>query len=332
MPHPGDCNILLGSPRWATLLLSAALMASAAANAQDVPDAAVRDQWFTGSLEAPSPALSKAGAIAVEPYVIYTTTTGAYDAGWSQHGVVDGRDTVRAIASLSYGITDRLTLHASPTVSHAWNNEAGSSGVGDLPVELKYRFNDENKKTGWPSVTLALGVTLPIGRYDHLSSSVDGIGSGAYTLKEGLLFQSLFDTPGNHPVRLRFYAAGFEPLDHVSVRDLSTFGTANGFRGTAMPGFAAQFGIGAGYALDQQWVLALDLVQDCGNGYRLSGTDALDRAVQTHSANSARLSIAPAVEFNWSSKVGVIIGVEFSATGRNTASYVAPQIALSVAL
>jgi hypothetical protein len=37
------------------------------------------------------------------------------------------------------------------------------------------------------------------------------------------------------------------------------------------------------------------------------------------------------VEYNWSDNVGVIAGVEFSAAGRNTSSYVAPQIALAMA-
>ena len=31
-------------------------------------DDTVQDQWFTGSLESPSPALTKAGTVAVEPY------------------------------------------------------------------------------------------------------------------------------------------------------------------------------------------------------------------------------------------------------------------------
>ena len=47
--------------------------------AQVVPgDAAVQAQWFTGSLEAPSPALPKAGILAIEPCVIYTNNTGGY--------------------------------------------------------------------------------------------------------------------------------------------------------------------------------------------------------------------------------------------------------------
>jgi hypothetical protein len=155
------------------------------------------------------------------------------------------------------------------------------------------------------------------------------LGSGAYTAKEGLLFQSLFDTWGHHPMRLRLYGAAFEPIAKVSVHDLSVYGTDQGFHGQATPGFAAEIGLGAGYGLDQRWVLALDLVQNYSNGFRLSGTDMAGNLVSTHATSSSRFAVAPAVEYNWSDNVGIIVGVEFSAAGRNTSSYIAPQIALS---
>ncbi|MDY7524537.1 hypothetical protein [Sphingomonas sp. 10B4] len=51
-----------------------------AACAQTVPgDVAVQDQWFTGTLEAPSPALPKADLLVVKPFVIFTRTDGSYD-------------------------------------------------------------------------------------------------------------------------------------------------------------------------------------------------------------------------------------------------------------
>ena len=57
-------------------LLAAGVSATASAQVPGAP--AVQAQWFTGSLEAPSPALPKAGMLAIEPYVIYQVNTGAY--------------------------------------------------------------------------------------------------------------------------------------------------------------------------------------------------------------------------------------------------------------
>lgn len=41
------------------------------------------------------------------------------------------------------------------------------------------------------------------------------------------------------------------------------------------------------------------------------------------------VALAPGIEYNWSSHMGLIVGVELSAAGRNTPAYVAPQIAVS---
>ena len=317
-------------PVW-LLALAAAIGPLSCASAQEVAgDAAVQSQWFTGSLEAPSPALPKTGILAVEPYFVLQSNTGSYDASGVHHSVVNDINQVESVTAVKYALTDRLTVQALPSASIAWNSQNSYSGIGDLPVEFEYRFNDENNKTGWPSITAALGVTIPTGNYEHLHNALSGFGSGAYTLKEGLLFQSLFDTWGHHPVRLRLYGAAYEAAAKVTVQDISVYGTDTGFHGQASPGFSSTVGIGAGYGLDQRWVLALDLVQNYGAGFHLRGSDIADHPVNTDSASSARFALAPAVEYNWSDRIGIIAGVEFSAAGRNTSSYAAPQIALSM--
>jgi hypothetical protein len=299
--------------------------------AQVVPgDAAVQDQWFTGSLEAPSPALPKAGILAVEPYAIYTNNTGAYGDGWRHYAVQNDVDSVESLTVLKYALTGRLSVEALPSFAHAWDGQSAFSGLGDLPTELEYRFNDENNKTGAPSVTAALGLSFPTGQYERLRTPLDGLGSGAYTLKEGLLFQSLFATQNNHPVRVRVYGAAFEALQNVSLQDISVYGTGSGFRGHVSPGVSEELGIGAGYGLDQRWVLAFDLVGNHAAGFDLHGTEA-GSFTQVSGATSSSVSVAPAVEYNWSGSIGVIAGLEFSVAGRNTPSYVAPQVALSMA-
>jgi hypothetical protein len=301
------------------------------AGAQVVPgDAAVRAQWFTGSLEAPSPAFPKAGIFAVEPYFIYTHNTGGYDDNRTRQSVADAGAQSAAVILLKYALTDRISIQAIPLVAHSWNDESSSNGVGDLPVEIEYRFNDENDRTGFPSVTASLGVNLPIGHYDRLRSPLDGLGNGAYTVKEGLLAQSLFDTWGHHPVRIRLYGAAYETLSDVSVIGQSVYGTSDGFSGRATRRFSSQLGVGAGYALDQQWVLAFDLVQRFGNGFHLQGTNIGPASVNVSTSGNSSTSVATAVEYNFSGSIGVIAGVEFSVAGRNASSYVAPQIAISM--
>jgi hypothetical protein len=317
------------------LVCAAVVCISGAASSQVVPgDAAVQAQWFTGSLEAPSPALPKAGIFATEPYFIYSSSTGSYDNGGTHHSTGNDGNQFQTIVLLKYALTDRISIQAIPSVVQSWNKQSSGTGIGDLPVEVDYRFNDENNMTGFPSVTASFGVNLPIGHYERLHSSLkglDGLGSGSYTLKQGLLAQSLFDTWGHHPVRLRFYAEAFEPVAHVPVQGVSVYGTDQAFSGHATPGFASVLGIGGGIGLDQQWVLALDLVQHFSSGFNLLGTEVGGPLMNTKSPGSARTAVAPAVEYNLSSTLGIIAGVKFSVAGRNNGSYVAPQIAMSMA-
>jgi hypothetical protein len=301
-------------------------------SAQVVPgDAAVQNQWFTGSLEAPSPALPKAGILAIEPYLIYTGNTGAYDDDWQHHGVAHDSSQVESVTVLKYALTDRLSVEALPAFAHSWVEYSSFTGLADLPTELEYRFNDENNQTGAPSVTAALGLGIPTGQYQRLRTSTDGLGSGAYTLKEGLLLQSLFDTTDDHPVRLRFYGAVFEAVGRVTIQGISVYGTDPGFRGHVTPGLAEEVGIGAGYGLDQRWVLAFDVVGNRTQGFDLHGTEGNGSSAHVAGSTSSSVALAPAIEYNWSGNIGVIAGIELSAAGRNTASYVAPQIALSMA-
>ena len=49
-----------------------------------------------------------------------------------------------------------------------------------------------------------------------------------------------------------------------------------------------------------------------------------------NSGSSESLGFAPAVEYNWSSKVGVIFGAKWVNDGRNTAAVVIPVVAINV--
>jgi hypothetical protein len=305
-----------------------AAAAGMAANAQQ-PGGAAASQWFTGPLVAPSPALSAAGGFEIEPYLVYTGNTGSYAANWSHHSGAHDLNEAQSETLVEYGITDRLSIQAVPSFGALWNGQDSSFGSGDLPVELKYRFADQNVATGAPSVTVFLGMSFPLGEYDRLTIPSVGQGSGAFTVKEGVLLQSLFDTCGDHPLRLRLYADAFEPIAEAQIHDVSVYGTAQGFHGHATPGFATDTGLGVEYGLSQRWVLALDLVENYANTTLVSG--AVGSAAVTTSKDPASIafSVAPAVEYNFSGSVGIIVGVQFSVAGRNTASYVAPQIALS---
>ncbi len=313
------------------VLLIMALATATGAAAQQPVDAASR-QWFTGSLYAVSPALSHAGALAIEPYAIYSRNTGSFDAAGNHLPRTDGTDAAILLTVVKYGLTDRLTIATTPAFTHSWNDLRSStgSGFGDLPIELEYRLQDGVIATGAPSITASIGTRLPTGAYDHLHNPLNGRGSGAWSARAGILAQSLFNTGDNVAMRVRVYGSVSMPVASVSVHDASVYGTEAGFVGRVLPGASAEVGMSVGYALNQRWVLALDLLYDTSPGFAVNGTRADGRWGQTRSASSSSFAIAPAVEYSWSADAGIIAGVAFSAAGRNSASYVAPQIAISL--
>jgi hypothetical protein len=315
-----------------SLMLGLAIAAGCchAASAQtQAGDTVVQDQWFTGTLEAPSPALPKAGLLVIKPFAIFSRTDGTYDTKGDFHSA-SGSDTYKSVVLMKYGITDRLSVQALPTLAHLDGGATHYSGIGDLPLEAEYRINDENKRTGFPSVTLAAGLNLPTGKADDLKTTLSGFGTGSVMLKEQVLFESLFDTPGGHPMRLRAYAAAYQPLGTASISNISVYGTRQGFTGRVDSGASVVLGFGGGYAFDQRWVVAMDLVYKSAHGFTLDGVDPVTGAVHSTSGRRLTTSFAPALEYNLSGHLGIIAGVDFSIAGRNSASYCAPQIAVSM--
>jgi hypothetical protein len=77
--------------------------------------------------------------------------------------------------------------------------------------------------------------------------------------------------------------------------------------------------------------LAFDVVQNYADGTHLTGTIVAGNFVNLHASSSVSFALAPAIEYNLTSNVGLIAGVEFPVAGRNISSYIAPQIALTVA-
>jgi hypothetical protein len=303
---------------------------SQAAHAQAAHgDVAVQDQWFTGTLEAPSPALPKAGLLVIKPFAIFTRTDGSYDTQ-GVYRSTSPNDNFKTVVLMKYAITDRLSIQALPSIAHVDGGNSHYTGVGDLPIEAEYRLADENTTTGLPSVTVAAGLNVPTGQYDALQTSLSGFGSGALTLKEQILLQSVFDTPGGHPMRLRAYAAAYQPLGTASVDGISVYGTGRGFAGSVHPGASVVLGVGGGFAFDQRFVVAMDLVYKSAHGFALDGSDPVDGRIHSRSKRRSTTSFAPALEYNVSGRLGVIAGVDFSIAGRNSASYYAPQIAVSM--
>lgn len=301
------------------------LLLTGTAHAQDASAALLHGQWWTGPLLAPSPAVFAQGILGIEPYFLDKRGAGSFDNNGILHSLPRGTDQFRSFTSLQYGVTDNLSVQLVPSFAHAVNDE-GATGVADLPVRVKYRWDRGGDELWLPAVVTTVGLNLPVGAYQRLKSAADGFGTGAYTASAQILLQSLFLT-GGHANRMRLWATFNAPLGSVTLHGITSYGTDANFSGWAVPGRAGEVGLADEFALDQRWVLALDVVEDLSKATHLH-----DGALPIANLTSESLSLAPAVEYNISRSLGVIAGAEFTLMGRNAASAVIPQVAVNMFL
>ena len=318
--------------RWATgagwpgrclALLFALLAGIGAAVAQDAdpPRQSLDDAWWTGPMLANSAETLPQGHMLIEPYFYDVASKGA--------------DAFGSRAYVLYGLTDRLTVGLIPIIGYnRVSNGPSSSGIGfgDQIVQAQYRLTRFHEGSWLPTLAVQLQETLPTGRYDNLARASDGMGGGAWATTLGLNAQSYFWMPNGRLLRVRLNLTRTFNGD-ADVTGASVYGTASGFRGTARPGDAFYIGTSFEYSVTRRWVLAMDLFRSYGAATRVDGStdpvDALPVPVHLQAGSSDVYGYAPAVEYSFSSSLGVLLGARVIVGGHNATRSVTPAIAIN---
>jgi len=318
--------------RWVLLLCSVlgiALPLQAAypqtvGDATPAPRQSLDDAWWTGPMLANSAATLPRGHVLVEPYLYDVRSAHANGYG--------------SLTYLLYGLTDRLTIGLVPVLGY--NRVDGgpdSSGVGfgDVSVQAQYRLTQFHEGSWLPTISLQLQETLPTGKYDRLGDRpADGLGGGARTTTLQVNTQTYFWLANGRILRMRFNVAqSFSGT--ADVADVSVYGTPEGFRGTAQPGRSFLVNAAWEYSLSQRWVLAFDLTYRHSHSTRVRGNVTLpgdapgSSPLRRDSGTSAAFGFAPAIEYNWSARVGMLVGVRVITGGHATATTITPAVALN---
>ncbi|MEO7054923.1 MAG: transporter [Rhizomicrobium sp.] len=286
-----------------------------AQEARQSPD----DAWWTGPVVAYSARSLPQGHMLIEPYL--------YD--------VAGRhtDSFHSFTYFLYGATDRLTVGFAPDI--AFNSVRGgpdTSGVhlGDTTLRAQYMLTVMDMERTIPDLALAVLQNLPTGKYDHLGRGSDGFGSGSYATTLALYSQMAWWMPGGRLLRTRLNLS--ETLSpYVPVAGASVYGTASDFLGRAQPGNQFAGVVAFEYSVTRNWVLALDLIYNHGNATFARGF-AAGNFEQSNSGSSDGYGFTPAVEYNWTSDLGVIAGVRIFPDSHNSKATVTPVVAINYVL
>jgi hypothetical protein len=293
------------------------------AMAEDLPSAPSRarqstdDAWWTGPLLANSANTLPRGHFLVEPYV--------YDIISAHTHALGSR------AYVFYGLADRFTVGVIPIIGY---NKVGtgtsSAGVqfGDFTVLGQYRLTKFREGRWVPTTAIMLQQTFPTGKYDRLGTRVsDGLGSGAYATTIALNTQTYFWMPTGRILRMRFDVS--EVFSAAApVKDVSVYGTTENFRGHAMPGNVLVADAAWEYSKTRNWVWALDAFYQRSGNTAVSGTQA-GKPLRFSTGTSWSYGFAPAVEYNLTSNLGVIIGARVAAPGHNSSFSIAPVMAVN---
>jgi len=325
---------------FAVLGLMCGLLSARVASAQNSSDRqSLDDAWWTGPMLAPSAATLPRGHFLIEPYLYDVIQQGQYD----RHGVKRKAAESNGFGSLTYvnyGLTDKLTIGVIPTFGYNRVNGAPSSSsveMGDVTVQGQYRLTKFHEGHWTPTMSLAVQETFPSGKYDQLGNRPsNGLGSGAYTTTLAFYSQTYFWLPNRRILRMRLNVSQ-SISSAVNVKGVSVYGTDANFHGQAKPGGTSFVDASWEYSLTQSWVLALDATYRYQNSTHVSGSDGLSSPGIQNSAKmrfdtgyNEAIGFAPAIEYSWNSKVGVLLGARVIPIGRNTAATITPAIAINI--
>lgn len=320
------------------LFLSLTLIASGVSAADDAPAEPVRqeraDAWWTGPLLAPNASTFPAGHALVETYVFDVNDNGQYDRS-GRHEPAAGGHELGSLTYLIYGLTDRVSVGLLPRFFYdepAGAPNSSSPGVGDLGAQLQFGLTSYHEGSWVPATAVVVGATLPTGRYDRLTNPADGFGAGVYGASLSWYSQDFLWLPNGRILRVRLDLT-YAISSSASIADQSVYGTAVGFRGHAHPGDSFTADAAAEYSVTRNWVLATDLVWVHNSSTRLTGSEPAAGGpafTDTQSGSSEYRAVAPAVEYNFSSRVGVIVGARIFVAGRNTGSSVTTAAAINM--
>jgi hypothetical protein len=302
------------------------------------------DAWWTGPLLTAGAGTVPRGHVLIEPYLFDSIVVGQYDRSGARTSA-SREHRAGSQSYLLYGLTDRVTVGLLPRFGFYGGGAMPSSSrasIGDLGAMIQIgltRFEDDR----WiPATALLLSETVPTGRYDQLGDRPgDGLGAGVYTTSIGLHSQYLFWLPTGRILRARLNLS-YARSSAASVRDVSVYGTADGFRGSAHPGRSLAASAAWEYSITRHWGVALDVAYEHSGNTRVDGRSApVDppgnelggaAAIQLDSGASDALSIAPAIEYNFTAQVGVIVGVKLMLAGWNARDTVVPVTAINLVL
>jgi hypothetical protein len=283
---------------------------------------AIAGPWFTGPLLAPAGRTMPKGHLNFEPYGFYSDYPGGYH-------------NIETVPVLTVGVTDFLDLQTAVPYDFSWKQGQNGNGVGDYSVAVGLQILRQSEKTWLPDLRFVLQEVFPTGRFENLNPNklgTDQTGLGSYQTLFGLNFQKLFQLKNEHYLRTRLSLAAVLFSD-VHVHGVNVFGGGSRTDGTVKLDNSYSVDLAFEYTLTQKWVPVFEVLYAHSPGSHFDGNpgftpDGVDAGVG--GGKSEQVSLAPALEYNFNSNIGIIGGVWFSVTGPHSATFTSGVVAINI--
>jgi hypothetical protein len=315
-------------------LLASSLSLAAFANPQAVASApSAPGPWLTGSLLAPSGHTTAPGGISISPTLTYSDGFGIYDSHRHKISTIES-DTFNPSIDFSYGLTPWMDVGLG--IPYVFNSKNGESDHGLSDIKLKVGFQAMNAVAGsWvPDVKFTLAEVLPTGKYQRLDpvrNGTDAAGAGSYQTSLTMTVQKMWHLANDHFLRGRL-GLGYNVPSHVNVHGVNAYGGAANTEIRVKPGKTFTADLGAEYTLNQNWAAAMDFSYSSESKNRFTGSAGTGGDVSISTPSSDSFSMAPAIEYNFNEDLGVIAGVWFTISGRDSRDFVSGVVSLSYSM
>ncbi len=293
---------------------------------QDFRDAQeMFNPWYAGPLLTPSAHTLDPGYVNIQPYLFVFDNYGVFNKHRDSESIPN-LISVNPVFIVQTGIIKGWDIAA--TIQGFYNKQSGisSGGFGDLSLSSGIQVVPEKPYT--PAVKIGLSESFPTGKYKNLNRSKNGLdatGNGSFVTGMSINISKVFWWFMKHPMNIRL-SLNYSIPSKVHVRNFNAYGGGFGTDGTVRPAKKYSSDLGVEYSFTQRWVFATDFVYTYKGKVRFEGTPGTtpsgSPATNTNSFGD-QLSLAPAIEYNPSSSIGVLAGVWFSVYGRNTLHFIA---------
>lgn len=316
------------------------------------------DPWFTGPLLAEAAETIPLGHWNLQMFNFFTNSDSIYDT--NKHIVkTDPNRNIQVLPQISYGLTNELDFELDPEFIQNTTDGKTYNNLGDTTAILGMQVLRQQESLWRPDLRVTLEEILPSGHFDHLveaNHGTDSTGMGSYQTTLGFNFQHL-----KHVVKETYLNShlSFSYLyaSAVQIHGISTYGGNVLTHGQVKPGSVFTLDIAEELSITQHWVVVLEGFMEYQQADRFFGdygkaSNALTpdikkrlksrlvelfptrRNINSLFLNSSKigngtmnlLSLAPAIEYNFTENYGLIAGSWFSVYGKNVSKFAAAAI------